>query len=177
MADTPAPDDSKRTKQGRGKSVLMVLGLLGFEAALIIGAMMLFMREPDVTAANDGEIPAADLTEQERITEILIVDGKLPNAKTGVTYLYDAEIYVQVKKKHEERVLSELDQFANEIKSEITAIWRTSDPRHFQEPKLENLTRKVHALLNERFGTDVETGELILVKCVIVMGTGFRVDV
>jgi hypothetical protein len=177
MADTPAPDDSKRTKQGRGKSVLMVLGLLGFEAALIIGAMMLFMREPDVTAANDGEIPAADLTEQERITEILVVDGKLPNAKTGVTYLYNAEIYVQVKKKHEERVLSELDQFANEIKSEITAIWRTSEPRHFQEPKLENLTRKVHALLNERFGTDEESGEPILVKCVIVMGTGFRVDV
>jgi hypothetical protein len=177
MADTPAPNDSKRKTSGRGKSVLMILGLLGFEAALIVGAMMLFIREPDVTAANEGEIPAAELAEQEKITEILVADGKLPNAKTGVTYLYDTEIYVQVKKKHADRVLAELDQFANEIRSEITAIWRTSDPRHFQEPKLENLTRKVQALLNERFGTDESTGEPILVKCVIVMGTGFRVDV
>jgi hypothetical protein len=176
MADTPAPETSKRKKAGRGKSVMMVLGLLGFEAVLIVGAMMLFIREPDVSAGNPGEIPSTDLAEQERITEILVVDGKLPNAKTGVTFLYDTEIYVQVKNKHAERVRAELDQFANEIKSEITAIWRTSDPRHFQEPKLENLTRKVQALLNERLGTDAESDEPILVKCVIVMGTGFRVD-
>ena len=58
----------------------------------------------------------------------------------------------------------------------------TEPPQHFQEPRLENLTRKVYALLNERFGVDKnsksEDGQPqpIVTKVVIVMSTGFRVD-
>ncbi|NNM24473.1 MAG: hypothetical protein HKO59_00565, partial [Phycisphaerales bacterium] len=92
------------------------------------------------------------------------------------SYLYSTEIYAQVKNKHSDVINEKVQQFYNEIKAEISAIWRTSEPHHFQEPKLENLTRKVHALLNERFGIDDDDGEPILTKCVIVMGTGFRVD-
>ena len=57
------------------------------------------------------------------------------------------------------------------------AIWRTADPQHFKEPRLETLTRKVTALLRDRFGSDDEAGGSIVEKCVIVMGTGFRVDI
>ena len=70
----------------------------------------------------------------------------------------------------------EFEQFRNEIKSEINAVWRTADPRDFQESKLQTLTRKVRAMLDERFGVDPRRGEPIITKCVIVMGTGFRVD-
>jgi hypothetical protein len=86
------------------------------------------------------------------------------------------EIYVQVKSRYSVQVSDEFDQFRNEIKSDITAIWRQSDPREFQEPKLQSLTRKIGALLNQRFGVDPEYSEPIISKCVIVMGTGFRVD-
>jgi len=156
--------------------ILAVLGLLVFEAALIVGAMMIIGGEPKVAGADDSTLPEVETAEDEKIVEILVLDGKLPNAKTGITYLYDTEIYVQVRRKYADRVNSELEQFYNEIKADISAIWRTSEPQHFKEPKLENLTRKVYALLNERFGTDPDDGEPILVKCVLVMGTGFRVD-
>ena len=175
MAEKP---DQPEAKAGKGslKTMLAVLVLLALEAAIIAGAMALVGGEPKVAGADDSALPALTAAEDEKIVEILVLDGKLPNAKTGITYLYDTEIYVQVKKRYADRVNSELEQFYNEIKAEISAIWRTSDPPHFKEPKLENLTRKVYALLNERFGADSESGEPILVKCVLVMGTGFRVD-
>ena len=110
------------------------------------------------------------------VVEVLVLDAKLPNNKSGVAYLYSTEIYAQVKNKHAEDVNAKVQQRYNEIKAEISAVWRTAEPKHFQEPKLENLTRKVQAMLTDRFGVDSDDGELILEKVVIVMGTGFRVD-
>ncbi len=168
-----ATDDRKSGKSTLVK-ILLVGSILVVEAAVIIGAMVLLSGPPEVEASNVKA--ALEVAEDEKIVEILVLDSKLPNNKTGITYLYDAEIYVQVKKRYEVRVREELNQFRNEIKSQITAIWRTCDPRDFQEPKLQSLTRKVGALLTDRFGVDQQLSEPIMSKCVIVMGTGFRVD-
>jgi hypothetical protein len=175
MVEKPDQGGAKGSR-GSLKTALAVLILLGLEAGLIIGAMSIIGGKPDVAGADDSALPDLDNAEDNKIVEILVLDGKLPNAKAGIAYIYDTEIYVQVKSRHAERVNSELEQFYNEIKAEISAIWRTAEPAHFKEPKLETLTRKVYAMLEERFGADPETGEPILVKCVIVMGTGIRVD-
>ena len=174
MAEAETQTDTDQPKKKNIKALIMVAGLLAIEAVAIVGAMALLGGPPDVAAAN--EFANAEEAEEQKIVEVLVLDAKLPNAKAGVTYLYDSEIYVHVKKKHAERVADELDQYANEIKAEMGAIWRTSAPSHFKEPKLENLTRKVYAMLQERFGVDQDDSQPILVKCVIVMGTGFRID-
>ena len=156
------------------RMILLIAGILTIEAVVILGAIMLLGGAPVVDGAS---APAtAHLPQDERIVEVLVLDGRLPNSKTGITYLYDVEIYVQVKNRYASRVSDEFAQFRNEIKSEITAIWRQSDPREFQEAKVQSLTRKIGALLNQRFGVDKDHGEPIISKCVIVMGTGFRVD-
>jgi hypothetical protein len=156
------------------RMILLVAGILFIEAVVILGAIIFFGGPMDVEASSSQA--TAQLPEEERIVEVLVLDSRLPNSKTGITYLYDVEIYVQVKSRYSVRVSDEFDQFRNEIKSDITAIWRQSDPREFQEPKLQSITRKIGALLNQRFGVDAEYSEPIISKCVIVMGTGFRVD-
>jgi len=153
--------------------VLLVVVILLVEAGVFIGVMM--MHDPQLVEANP-HAAAIEIPEEEKIVELRVIDARLPNNKSGVTYLYDTQVWVQVKNRYSEQVADQLDRFHNEIKAEITAIWRTSDPRHFQEPKLENLTRKVNALLDARFGTDPQTGETILTKSVIVMQPGFRID-
>lgn len=167
--ETPTPEKKKKLRP-----VIVIAGILLLEAVVIIGAMQL-VSGPSEAEADDA-IEMAGVPEEEKITEIMILSARLPNSKTGVTYLYDTEIYVQVKRKHAELVQEELEQFQNEIRAELTALWRTSEPENFREPRLETLTRKVSALLQERFGNDSETGEPIIRKSVIVMGTGFRVD-
>jgi hypothetical protein len=154
--------------------ILVVGSILVVEAVVIIGAMTLLGGPPEVEAT---EVPAVlEAPEDEQIVEILVLDGKLPNNKSGVTFLYDTEIYVQVKKRYADEVAEELSQFRNEIKSELTAVWRTAEPRHFQEPRLQTLTRRIQTMLGDRFGVDKQHDEPIISKCVIVMGMGFRID-
>jgi hypothetical protein len=168
-------DDGQRKRRKSPLRLVIVLGgILVVEAVVIIGAMMILGGPPNVEAA---EVPALmTAPEDERIVEILVIDAKLPNNKSGMTYLYDTEIYVQVKKRYSDQVAEELQQFRNEIKSEITAIWRTSEMRHFQEPRMESLTRRIQTMLSDRFGVDRQRDEPIISKCVIVMGMGFRID-
>ncbi len=178
MAKEQAPKAEAEVESKRKKLplrlIMLIGGILVAEAAVIIGAMTLFGGPAEVEATQIAV--TLDTPEDEKIVEVLVLNGKLPNNKSGITYIYGTEIYVQVKKRYAERVTEELEQFRNEIKADITAIWRTSDPQHFQEPKLESLTRKVQALLADRFGVDQQSSEPIISKCVIVMGTGFRID-
>jgi hypothetical protein len=172
------PSDEQEAPRKRRRSpvrlIIIVGGILAVEAVVIIGAMLMLGGPPEVEASEAPAVLDAPL--EERIVEILVLDGKLPNNKSGVTYLYDTEIYVQVKQRYSDAVAEELSQFRNEIKSEITAVWRTSEARHFQEPRLQSLTRRIQTMLSERFGVDRQRDEPIISKCVIVMGMGFRVD-
>ena len=171
MAEELKPGEPKSS--GR-KTVIVLTVMFIVEAVVIIGAFMLAGSPPEVGAMTT--VADIETAEDEKLREILVLDDRLPNNKSGVTYLYATEIYIQARRKHEARIVAELDQFENEIRSEINAIWKTSEPQHFQEPMLETLTRKIDAMFNQRFGADPETGERIVSKCVIVMGTGLRVD-
>ena len=158
----------------RKRLLVMVVAVLVIEGLVIVGAMKL-LGGPAAVHAEEAQPDPADL-EAEQIVELQVLDDSLANSRSGATYLYDTEVYVQVRKKHAERVTAYLEQFRNEIKAEITAIWRTSEPQHFQEPKLDNLTRKLQAMLGDRLGADPVHGEPVVIKCVIVMQTGFRID-
>lgn len=168
------PQDLIPTSGSRAvRMVVLVAGIMAVEALVIVGTIMFTGGAGDVSATP---VASVDLPEEERIHEILVLDDRLHNNKTGIYYSYDVEIYVQVKHRHAGRVNRELGQFRNEIKSDIMAIWLQADPREFQEPKYQTLTRKVGALMSGRFGVDPDRGEPIISKCVIIMGTGFRVD-
>jgi ABC-type glycerol-3-phosphate transport system substrate-binding protein len=172
---SPEGQDTPRKRRRSPARLMIIVGsILAVEAVVIIGAMMLLGGPPKVEAAEVAAVLEAP--EEERIVEILVLDGKLPNNKSGATYLYDTEIYVQVKKRYADEVAEELSQFRNEIKSEITAVWRTAEARHFQEPRLQSLTRRIQTMLSDRFGVDQQRDEPIISKCVIVMGMGFRID-
>ena len=162
-------------KKGGFKTVLVVTVILIVEAVGIVGAMMFLGGEPGQVSAMDIEHAEHD-TEGEKIIELPVLEANMPNNKSGVTYLYATEVYVQVKQRYAERVKAEIEQFKAEIKADINAIWRTGEPQHFQEPKLETLTRKVYALLDDRFGDDKAHDEAVVLKVVVVMSTGFRMD-
>lgn len=169
------PAKSKDSDQGGYmKALLLIAVILVAEVAVVIGVIV-FIAGPSTVDAS-GIATTEEIVGDQRVVETLVIHAKLPNSRSGVTYLYDTEIYVQTIERNVERVQRELDQFNNEIRAEMTAIWRTAEPHHFQEPNLETLTRHVEAKLRNRFGTDPQTEEPIVKKCVLVMGTGFRID-
>ncbi|MGI9013781.1 MAG: hypothetical protein ACR2GY_05960 [Phycisphaerales bacterium] len=169
-----ADENTTSTEKKSGlKKIIFIVALLGIEAAVLLGVVMV-LKGPATVEASDI-LP--DLKpEEEKTVEVLVLADRLLNSRSGINFLYDTEVWVHVKKKHEERVADELNRFRNELKAELMAIWRTAEPRQLQEPKMENLTRKAQTLLDRRFGVDGDTGEPIIQKCLIVSGPGFRVD-
>ncbi len=175
-ANSAASEAASTTPAGaKKKTMIMIAAMLVIEAGVIFGAMKFLGGGPKevsaVQMAQDEKTQAGD-----KIVETLVLNAKLPNNKSGASYIYATEIYVQVRERHQAKVAAEIEQFQNEIKADITAIWRSAEPQYFQEPKLENLTRKVQALLNERFGMDKQRNEPVIHKVVLVMSTGFRID-
>ena len=170
--ETPAPETPK--KKSPIKAVILVFAIVIVEAVVIIGFFK--MTGPDPVQAVQNDDAVIEIDELDKIVELRVIDARLPNNKAGVIYLYNTQVWVQCKQRYSEKVTDELDRHRNEITAEITAIWRTSDPKHFKEPKLESLTRKVGALLDARFGNDSELGQPFITKSLIVMQPGFRLD-
>ncbi|MCA9286284.1 MAG: hypothetical protein KDA22_13750 [Phycisphaerales bacterium] len=167
----PAPTEAP-AKRSPVKLIVVVVVMLVVEAAGIM-ALMHVMRPPAEVVA----VPSAEAAHDEgnEIVEIEVLSDRLANDRSGVTYIYPAEIYVQVRARHAEEVTAQLERFKNEIRADVLAIWRTAEPKHFQEPRLDHLTRRIHDLLNDRFESAPDAEEPIILKAVIVCGTGFRV--
>ena len=89
MADESQPAAEK----SRLRSILMVALILVVEAAVIIGVMMVAGTPEEIDARL---IEDAQISEDEKIVEMLVLDAKLPNNKSGITYIYNTEIFVQV---------------------------------------------------------------------------------
>jgi hypothetical protein len=161
-------------KKRRFSTMLLVTGVLLAEAAAFVGFMTLAGGPETAQAGSALEVVPAN--PDEAVVETLVLDARLQNNRSGVTYVCDTEIWIQVRGRHLQSVELEIARLHNEIRAEINSTWKGCEPRHLREPGLETVTRKIYALLADRFGHDVESGESVILKCVIVAGTGFRAD-
>lgn len=158
---------------GGGKKVgMMVIALMVVEA-LVIGAAAYFTRPPEIVADNFVEATDA---EEDRIIEVLVIDDRLPNRKQGIVYLYQTQIMVQVRIKHQEDVEALITENQGQIKTRLSAIWRQAEPRYFDEPMLSTLTRQAEDALSEIFGKDPETEQPIVCGVLIPTLTGYRLS-
>ncbi|NOG53581.1 MAG: hypothetical protein HND57_04525 [Planctomycetes bacterium] len=83
----------------------------------------------------------------------------MSNNKQGVPYLYETEVYIQVKRRYKADVTSLLEQNTARIKTEISTLWRQAEPRFFEEPQLNTLSRQVETKLRDIIPDDPESGE------------------
>ena len=80
------PTDGRKSGKSTLVKILLVGSILIVEAAVIIGAMVLLSGPPEVEASNVKA--ALQIANDEKIVEILVLDSKLPNNKTGITYVF-----------------------------------------------------------------------------------------
>lgn len=154
------------------KTIILVAGLLGGEAAIVGVAMMMWAGPGEVQA----EIVETEDAEAETISELLIVSDRFPNHQSGKIWLWDTEIQIQVKLKNLEFVERILEDRNAEIKTGVSALWRNAHHRHLTEPKLETMTRQLSEFLESVFGED-SNGEsrvhmVLIPRCVGMPGDG-----
>ena len=176
MADE-ATDGAGATpaKSGGIKTMVVVGGLLILEAAVFAALFVVFLREPSTSTAallEPNESEDAAMVE----VPLKVVGERLGNRKQGTLFIYDTEVFVYVRARNRDRMEAEIERLSADLRAEIRGLWRTSDPRHFEEPGLETLTRQVTALISERAGTDPVSGEPYILRAVVSMMPGFRAD-
>lgn len=151
------PEQPAETSQAPKKSPMLTLAIVAvvmvLEGAAAVGFVILSGRGASTAVAS---IEGEQLAEQEKTLEIELVGDRFQNLASGQAWTWNVEIVLQVKKKHEQRVRSELERRKAEITEGVSLIIRRSAHSHLTEPGLETLHRQVSAYLAEVFGMSPE---------------------
>ena len=154
--------------------MLIILGVaLVIEAAAFIVVIMLSGGPSDVQASDAIEDEQAKLNAP---AEVPVIAQKFQNTRSGQPFLYDTEIYITVKKKHEELITEKVAQSQALIGDQITTIFRRAEPAHLNEPDRQTLKRQVHAALDDLLGTDPD-GEKFILEVIIPTMKRFSTDI
>ena len=165
-------ETSSAKSGGRMKVMAMAAAAMLAEAGVIM-ALFMFLSGPDEVAAEGQLAPMP--VEEQRIAEVMLIDEQLTNDRLGTVHVYPVEIYVHVPETDRAWFDDQVGQFQNEIRAEVTALWRSTDPAALQDPRMSVLTDKVTSMLRARFEGETDPEHPRIRKVVIVSGTGFRV--
>lgn len=155
------------------KTMIVLAAVLIIEGVAISGAFLLSGGAADVDAAGIAEDAEAMKNE---LVEELVVEGRFQNTKTNRPYLYDTQVYIRVRQKHQVQIQQELEQKRAAITMEIASVIRSSEPVHLREPKLATLTRQIKAALEQMLSADKETGESTVEEVTIPRFIQYRTD-
>ena len=174
MADENKEKEAAAAPAGKKpiKTMIAVAAMLVIEAVAIVGIVML-SKGPKPIAADTVAIDMA--AESENAMEMLLVQDKFQNTRTGKAYLYDAAIYIVIKKKNESEVISRIEESKARIEADISNIYRKAEPAHLMEFELSTLKRQVKAALDNRIGIDA-ADEKPLVQEVVMRQKRYRAD-
>ena len=152
------------------KAVLLIAAVLVIEGVAIAAAFM-FSGGPANVKAEPGFQTLID--DGEREVELLVVADKFQNAQRGRVYLYDTEIYIVIKKKHQTAMEGEVKAMNAQISTEIARIIGQADPTILLSPDRTTLTRQISAVLDDKLGKN-EQGKSRVLKVLVRKCTQFR---
>jgi flagellar basal body-associated protein FliL len=182
--EKPAEGDGAKKKAGimamLTKLPVLVGGVMLIEAAVLFGVFKMMSKGPanaegaelHADAGGNGESKDGALGEGEDAApeqgELLAVEFRAPNKKTGRTFLYDVAIYVSVKGEKIEEMKKMLEQRKALITDRVRTIIAQSDPEKLgggSEPGLETLRRQVKFHLDEILGEGA-IEEVLVPRCI-----------
>lgn len=174
-AAAPAGDAAAPASKKGGmslKTILIMAVVLLIEGVAISAVFVLSGKPAEVHADAAAHDAAADA---DKPVEILVVEDKFQNTRSGKTYLYDTQIYIVVKAKDADRVNAKLEQMQAQISADIGTIFRRAEPAQLLEPTLATLTRQIKAVMDDRLGLDQDHKSMVQ-EVLLKKYTQYRVD-
>lgn len=154
-ADAAEPEKKKLPL----KTVIVLAAALLIEG-VAISAAFIFAKGPEPLKAN--ATLSEELAEEEKEVEVLVIEEKFQNTRTGRSYLYDTEIYVMIRQKYSTKIDETIQGMQAQLSTEIATIFRRSEPSYMMEPDLATLTRQVGAVLEDKLGDDDDGEPFVL---------------
>lgn len=172
-APAPAPEKEAPAKKGLPIKMIGIVGVaMIVQTVIVVVVMTMFGPAKSKANVEHAEIkPDAGQTPEE----VLVVEDKFQNHQSGVGWIWDASIYVQIKARNSESVENTLKQRNAEIKQELSQIIARAQLAQLKEPDRQTVTRQVSESLNRIFGND-EKNEPLVEKVLIPKLRGFKAD-
>ncbi len=159
MADKPNNEaqeqieGAEESKGGSKKVLLIVMAIMVLETLGVGAFLMLSGKAPSAAEATVvGDSPDSP----EALVEVQVVADRFQNMHTGRVWQWDTEVFIQVRRKDQERVTAELERRKAEITSGVGELIRKATHTQLREPELQTLKRKLEAYFVEVFGTDAD---------------------
>ena len=117
--------------------------------------------------AKEGDAKATPI-DPKKSYELVVVEFRAPNKRSGRTFLYDLSIYASVRGKNKAAVEAAIKDRGALIKDRVRTIIAQSDPEKLgggTEPGLETLRRQVKVQLDDILG-DGRVEEVLVARCI-----------
>ena len=155
------------------KTLIILAAVMIVEGTAISGVYLL---SGGPAAVRADSAAADDEAAKNELVEELVVEGKFQNTKTNRAYLYDTQVYIRVRRKHQPAVKKELESNRALITQGIASIIRSAEPVHLREANLATLIRQITAALQGMLGADDDTGESKVEEVTIPKFIQFRTN-
>lgn len=165
------------TAEGKKKlplKTIIVLAVVLLVEGAVISLVFLLSSGPAPVQANVAADDAAAKAEEP--VELLIVSDSFQNTRSGRTYIYETEVWVVVRRKHDETVKKSIEQMSAQLTSDIATIFRKAEPSYLLDPNLATLTRQIKASVDERLGKDAD-GKPVADSVLIKKFMQYRADI
>jgi flagellar basal body-associated protein FliL len=169
----PTPILGSRGKGTPPKRILLVAAIMVAEAAAVAGGFWL-IGPPSPTVADQVSFP--EINAEDDLVEVLVLQGRLDNNRSGVTHVYPTEIYIQVPQRHVEALSAWIADHQNELRADVSTIWKATSPAHLHEPGLQTLSGRIESSLRNILENAIAGGGTCFEKCIVVAGTGYRIE-
>ncbi len=160
MADEAAKDkgaesteESKGGKSGLSVKVLaVILAIMAVEGVGVFLFVTMMSSKPQDAAADI----VSDAEDPDALVEIMLTDEQYQNMTSNQVWIWEAEIYIKVRRKNQDFVQTQLEQRSAEIQEGITQIFRRAKLTELREPDFRTGSRQLTALVNDVFGNDAD---------------------
>ncbi|MEQ8843776.1 MAG: hypothetical protein RIB58_02895 [Phycisphaerales bacterium] len=156
MADEEKKDGGSEEKKAKGgfsaKMLAVILAIMAVEGVGIFLLVTMMSSTPKDAAA---EI-VSDEADPESLVEVLLTEEQYQNMTSNQVWIWEAEIYLKVRRKNLEFVERQLEQRSAEIQEGITQIFRRAKLTELREPDFRTGSRQLTALVNDVFGNDAD---------------------
>ena len=155
MADEEKKEGTGEEKPKKGFSAKMLAIILGIMAVEGVG-IFLFVTMMSGTPQDAAAELITDEADPEALVEVLLTEEQYQNMTSNQVWIWEAEIYLKVRRKNQDFVQGQLEQRSAEIQEGITQIFRRAKLTELREPDFRTGSRQLTALINDVFGTDAD---------------------
>lgn len=174
MADEATDNQNGDAPKKSPMKTMIIVGAVMVVEAVVVAGLVMFSGV-GASKSSAAELEGVEQADREQMVEIKLVEANFPNNTRGRTWLWDTEIYLQVRKRNEELVNKVLEQRKAEIHSGIRLTFSQIHDAQLQEPGSQTITRQVAAFVNDIFGEDPD-GNPRVERVLLTKLAGFPAD-